>query len=58
MQLNTAKQKLLAGQPAYGYSLGLGSPLVAELLARTRDRLPAPGDAARLLGPRRRHRRP
>ena len=35
MQVNTAKQKLLAGQPAYGYSLGLGSPLVAELLART-----------------------
>ena len=35
MQLNTAKQKLLAGQPAYGYSLGLGSPLVAELLARS-----------------------
>ena len=35
MQVNTAKQKLLAGQPAYGYSLGLGSPLVAELLARS-----------------------
>ena len=35
MQLSTAKQKLLAGQPAYGYSLGLGSPLVAELLARS-----------------------
>ena len=35
MQVNTAKQKLLAGEPAYGYSLGLGSPLVAELLSRT-----------------------
>jgi 4-hydroxy-2-oxoheptanedioate aldolase len=35
VQVNTAKQKLLAGQPAYGYSLGLGSPLVAELLARS-----------------------
>jgi len=35
MQLNTAKQKMLQGQPAYGYSLGLGAPLaVAELLAR------------------------
>jgi 4-hydroxy-2-oxoheptanedioate aldolase len=34
MQLNAAKQKMLAGQPAYGYSLGLGSPLAAELLAR------------------------
>ena len=33
MQLNTAKAKMLAGQPAYGYSLGLGSPLAAELLA-------------------------
>ncbi len=34
MYLNAAKQKMLAGQPAYGYSLGLGSPLAAELLAR------------------------
>src|SRR5437867_13107637 len=33
MELNTAKQKMLQGQPAYGYSLGLGSPLAAELLA-------------------------
>jgi len=32
---NTAKRKLLEGKPAYGYSLGLGSPLVAELLARS-----------------------
>jgi 4-hydroxy-2-oxoheptanedioate aldolase len=35
MQLNAAKQKMLGGQPAYGYSLGLGSPLAAEVLART-----------------------
>jgi 4-hydroxy-2-oxoheptanedioate aldolase len=34
VQLNTAKQKMLQGQPAFGYSLGLGSPLAAELLAR------------------------
>jgi 4-hydroxy-2-oxoheptanedioate aldolase len=34
MYLNTAKQKMLKGEPAYGYSLGLGSPLAAELLAR------------------------
>jgi 4-hydroxy-2-oxoheptanedioate aldolase len=34
MLLNAAKRKMLAGQPAYGYSLGLGSPLAAELLAR------------------------
>lgn len=33
MYVNTAKQKMLAGQPAFGYSLGLGSPLAAELLA-------------------------
>jgi len=35
VQVNTAKQKMLQGQPAYGYSLGLGSPLAAELLARS-----------------------
>jgi 4-hydroxy-2-oxoheptanedioate aldolase len=35
VQLNTAKQKMLQGQPAFGYSLGLGSPLAAELLARS-----------------------
>ncbi len=33
MYVNRAKQKMLEGKPAYGYSLGLGSPLVAELLA-------------------------
>ena len=30
---NTAKQKMLRGEAAYGYSLGLGSPLAAEALA-------------------------
>jgi 4-hydroxy-2-oxoheptanedioate aldolase len=34
MFVNQAKQKMLAGQPAFGYSLGLASPLAAELLAR------------------------
>lgn len=33
MRANTAKQKMLQGQPAFGYSLQLGSPLVAEALA-------------------------
>jgi len=35
MYVNTAKQKMLAGKPAFGYSLGLGSAVVAEALART-----------------------
>lgn len=35
MIVNTAKQKMLAGQPAFGFSLGMGSPLVAELLSRS-----------------------
>ncbi len=34
MQLNTAKQKMLEGKPAFGYSLGMGSALAAETLAR------------------------
>lgn len=33
MKVNTAKQMLLQGKLAFGYSLGLGSPLVAELLS-------------------------
>lgn len=33
MKVNTALQKMRAGQPAYGYSLGLGSPQAAELLS-------------------------
>lgn len=35
MRVNTAKQKMLEGKVAFGYSLGLGSPLVAEALSRT-----------------------
>ena len=35
MRINTAKQKMLQGKPAFGYSLGLGSPLAAEALSRT-----------------------
>ncbi len=34
-KVNTAKQKMLAGEPAYGYSLGMGSPLSAEALSQT-----------------------
>ena len=33
MRSNTAKTKMLAGKPAFGYSLALGSPLAAEILA-------------------------
>ena len=33
MLINTAKQKMLEGKPAFGYSLGLGSPQIAEMLA-------------------------
>jgi 4-hydroxy-2-oxoheptanedioate aldolase len=35
VQINQTKKKLLAGQPAFGYELALGSSLVAEALART-----------------------
>jgi 4-hydroxy-2-oxoheptanedioate aldolase len=35
MRVNLAKQKLLKGEPAFGYQLGLGSALVAERMART-----------------------
>lgn len=35
MTINRTKAKLLGGQPAFGYSLGLGSPVVAELLSGT-----------------------
>ncbi|HEX2187207.1 MAG TPA: aldolase/citrate lyase family protein [Chloroflexota bacterium] len=34
MQPNAAKQKMLGGAAAFGYSLGLGSPLAAEALSR------------------------
>jgi 4-hydroxy-2-oxoheptanedioate aldolase len=32
MLINTAKQKMLAGQPAFGFALGLGSPRAAEVI--------------------------
>lgn len=34
MRTNRAKQKMLAGQPAYGYTLGLGSVTAAEQISR------------------------
>jgi 4-hydroxy-2-oxoheptanedioate aldolase len=34
VRTNTAKQKMLDGKPAFGYALGLGSPLAAEALAQ------------------------
>jgi len=33
MKVNTAKQKMLRGDPAFGYALGLGSPAAAEVLS-------------------------
>jgi 4-hydroxy-2-oxoheptanedioate aldolase len=33
--VNEAKKKMIAGEAAFGYSLGLGSPLAAEALAGT-----------------------
>lgn len=33
MKVNTAKQQMLSGEPAFGYSLGLGSAVAAEALA-------------------------
>ena len=35
MKLNTAKQTMLEGNPAFGFSVGLGSPLSAEAVADT-----------------------
>lgn len=35
MKQNTAKQTMLAGNPAFGFSVGLGSPLSAEAVADT-----------------------
>jgi 4-hydroxy-2-oxoheptanedioate aldolase len=35
MKLNTAKQKMLEGKPAFGFGLGLGSPGAAETLSRS-----------------------
>ena len=34
MVTNTAKQKMLQGKPAFGFGLGLGSALVAEIVSR------------------------
>lgn len=35
MLVNTAKQKMLQDKPAFGFSLGLGSPIVVEIVSRT-----------------------
>ncbi len=35
MKINTAKQTMLQGKPAFGFSLGLGSPMAAEVLSTT-----------------------
>lgn len=35
MYLNTAKQKMAAGEPAFGFALGLGSPRAAEVISHS-----------------------
>lgn len=35
MRINTAKQKMLAGEPVFGFALGLGSPTVAEIIGNS-----------------------
>jgi 4-hydroxy-2-oxoheptanedioate aldolase len=35
MKINTVKQKLLRGEPAFGYSAKLGSPVAAEFLSHS-----------------------
>jgi len=35
MRTNTTKEKLQSGKAAFGYSLGMGSPLAAEVLAQS-----------------------
>jgi 4-hydroxy-2-oxoheptanedioate aldolase len=35
MKENTAKERMLRGEPAFGYALGMGSPLAAEALGST-----------------------
>jgi 4-hydroxy-2-oxoheptanedioate aldolase len=35
MRLNSAKQQMSTGQPAFGFGLGLGSPRAAEVLAHS-----------------------
>ena len=34
MVVNTAKQKMLQGKPAYGFTLHMGSAIVAEIVSR------------------------
>lgn len=35
MQINSAKRKMLAGEPTFGFGLGLGSPRAAEVVAHS-----------------------
>lgn len=35
MRVNKTKEKLLRGEVSYGYAVGLGSPLIAEILSRS-----------------------
>jgi 4-hydroxy-2-oxoheptanedioate aldolase len=35
MRSNTAKEKMLRGEPVFGYSLSLGSPIAAEVMAHS-----------------------
>jgi 4-hydroxy-2-oxoheptanedioate aldolase len=35
MRINTAKQKMLAGEPTFGYALALGSPTAAEIIGNS-----------------------
>jgi 4-hydroxy-2-oxoheptanedioate aldolase len=35
LRINTAKQKMLRGEPAFGYALSLGSAVAAEAMARS-----------------------
>ena len=35
MRINSAKQKMLAGEPAFGFALGLGSPSAAEIIGHS-----------------------
>lgn len=35
MRINTAKRKMLEGNPAFGYALSLGSPIAAEVLGQS-----------------------
>lgn len=35
MKINQTKQKMLAGDPAFGFGMAFGSPLVAEMMSRS-----------------------